>query len=348
MIRGRPSPTRRGFTLVELLVVIAIIGVLVALLLPAVQMAREAARRMQCTNNLKQISLSMHNYHDVHKTFPINVAWHRRETHDGSFSDKVGLLPFLEQQPLYDQTNFNAPAFDPGGWNGGGGNPNRVTQSVRLPIFNCPSQTFSIFNGVANFTYGINHGTSHLQHLAVGGAKIRATNGRHNGVAAFFGPTPDHWVRSDPPVRFASITDGTSNTAAYSEFIIDKNGDPMNQVHSWADSANSTEETRQQCLAQNAMSGRPEMRGRAWAWGFMGTGAAYNHTMMPNEKPCHSYTDDWAGSNLMSASSRHPSGVNVANTDGSVRFVSDSVEAVVWWAYGTRDGGEPEATRLPD
>src|SRR5262245_22393651 len=117
---------RRAFTLVELLVVIAIIGVLVALLLPAVQAAREAARRMRCSNNLKQLSLGLHNYEDVHKTLPpagINT---------NQMSWLVLVLPYIEQTNLYDRFNFNA-----GAWNAN----NRITivKRVKIPIINCPS-----------------------------------------------------------------------------------------------------------------------------------------------------------------------------------------------------------------
>ena len=95
----------RGFTLIELLVTIAIIAILIALLLPAVQQAREAARRTQCKNNLKQIGLALHNYHDVHRTFPIGARWQRGV----GPSWMVGLLPFIEQQNLYDRFDMDAP-----------------------------------------------------------------------------------------------------------------------------------------------------------------------------------------------------------------------------------------------
>lgn len=354
MARSPCRGSRRGFTLVELLVVIAIIGILVSLLLPAVQAAREAARRMQCTNNLKQICLAYHNYHDVHKVFPIQVAWSPWENFAGAFSDKHRLLPFLEQQPNYDKTVWTWGPFDPGGWEGGGGNPNIQTQSVRLPVFNCPSQDIELFGGVANFTYAVNHGTSHLSHV---GPATMANNRFHNGVSAFFGPHPNHWVLSDPPVGFHSITDGSANTAAYSEFVLDSPaakgaivqvpGNPTgtHQIHTWA-GGNNTAETRLSCLSMVDLSGRPEMRGRSWAWSFMGVGSAYNHTMKPNEKGCHSYTDDWGGSNLMHASSRHKGGVNLGMGDGSVQFAPNNIDMAIWWALGTRNGGEAN-TQIP-
>jgi prepilin-type N-terminal cleavage/methylation domain-containing protein/prepilin-type processing-associated H-X9-DG protein len=341
-MKGASAKRRPAFTLVELLVVIAIIGILVALLLPAVQAAREAARRMQCGNNLKQIGLALHNYHDVHKVFPINVSWSPRDNFDGAFSDRVALLPYLEQQPNYDKTIHFQPAFDPGGWNGGGGNPNRLTQSIRLPVFNCPSQNIELFNGQANFTYAMNHGTSHQSHGPANAAM--ADNGKHNGIAAFFGPHPNHWVVSDQRVGFHSLLDGSSQTAAYSEFVMDHPSDPKNQGHCWA-AGNNTAQVRANCLTvplyRNCNEGgRHEMRGRSWAWSFMGVGSVYNHTMKPNEIGCHSYSDDWGGSNLWHASSRHKGGVQVTMADGSVQFVADYVDVLIWWAMGTRAGGE--------
>lgn len=351
------SRSRFAFTLIELLVVIAIIAILIALLLPAVQQAREAARRSQCKNNLKQIGLAFHNYHDQNKQFPINISWSGSDDFRGAFSDKVLLLPYLERKAEYQRTDFvtGCGAFDPGGWNCGGGNPNIATQSLRMSMFVCPSEAYTVSSGMANFNYAINHGTSHRNHA--GSADQRAGNGNHNGVASFVqgaGAPPSHWLVSDPPVNTAKISDGTSTTALYSELQVDHltsqpGPDPdsvfrRTQVHSWADSSPSTSATRQQCLGQNGLSGRPNMRGRAWAWSFMGVGAAYNHTMMPNEKNCHSYTDDWGGSNLMAAGSYHSGQANVAMADGQVRTVSSNIANNVWWAIGTRNGGEKETS----
>lgn len=344
--------SRFGFTLIELLVVIAIIAVLIALLLPAVQQAREAARRSQCKNNLKQIGLAFHNYHDGAKQFPVSISWSGSDDFRGAFSDKVFMLPFLEQNANYKLTDFvtGCGAFDSGGWNCGGGNPNIRTQSVRFPMFLCPSEPNVVAGGQANFNYAINHGTSHIN--PTGGENIGAGNGNHNGVASFVqgrGAPASHWLRSDQAVSFGKVSDGLSQTALYAEIQIDYLGNQpgpdkdlrirRTQVHTWA-GGTSTQATRLDCLNQTGLSGRPNMRGRAWAWSFMGVGSAYNHTMMPNEKNCHSYTDDWGGSNLMAAGSQHQGLANVAMADGGVRAVSSNVANEVWWGIGTRNGQE--------
>ena len=338
----------RGFTLVELLVVIAIIGVLIALLLPAVQAAREAARRSSCTNNLKQIGLAMQNYHDVNKAFPISVTWSESFA-NRTFSDKVFMLPFLEEGTNLANTNMQARPFDPGGWNGG---DNRLTQSLKLPVFNCPSQPEERIGGQGNFTYAINHGTSHN---SATGQAVKAADGRHNGAAAAWIWELDSTGKivlagwSDPLVRMASLRDGTSKTALYSEFVFPKPGRPIlpgtpprQQQYEWADAGQNTAATRDQCLTltQPNDPGRVDMRGRAWAWSFTNVGAFYNHTMLPNERSCATYAGDWDGSTLLSASSEHPGGVNVSMADGSVRFIGENIAPAVWWGVGTRAGGE--------
>jgi len=356
----KPAATK-GFTLVELLVVIAIIGVLVALLLPAVQMAREAARRSQCTNNMKQISLGQHNYSDTYKVFATASSWGRPDDNQWrSWSEKVMLLPFLEQRPAFDGTNFTIAPYDPSGWHG---NDNIATQSARLPVFYCPSNSFEIQSGRANFTYAVNQGTSHAYPHLTGSQAAMASPGFTNGMVAYMrydnrtGVTLD---RNDPMVHFGSVTDGTSNTAFYSEFCVadTSKADPNNKGHQkfqvynvWATGAN-TAAVRQNCLSQGANfdTGRWSMRGGGWACSFAQNGAVYNHTMMPNERSCNNFTDsttgaggdDWYGRNLMAAGSSHPGAVNVAMADGSVRNVSQSVTPGAWWAMGTRNGGEPD------
>ena len=350
----------RGFTLVELLVVIAIIGVLVALLLPAVQAAREAARRSSCSNNMKQIALAQHNYSDTHGVFATGSAWAPQppDRHQ-DWSEKVMLLPFLEQKPIFDNSQLvptaanptGAAPYEPWGWQG---NANIQTQSVKLPVFNCPSNTTEHQSGRANFTYAVNMGTSHAPPHATGAQARFGDAGRTNGMIAYMdmGGCIAGCGNNDPMVKFASVSDGTTNTAFYSEFVVSDltKRDPANKSHQkfqvynhWAVGSN-TSEVRANCLAQGANfdDQRWRMRGAGWAWGFMGTGNTYAHIMLPNERSCHDWDGghDWYGRSAMAAGSNHPGGVNVALGDGSVRLVTETVNAEVWWALGTRNGGE--------
>jgi len=344
MVVRNARVARKGFTLVELLVVIAIIGILVALLLPAVQRAREAARRTQCNNNLKQILLAMHNYHDVYKTLPISTGWGPYYGGAYYFSDKVAMLPYIEQTVLEDARDLRQGSYCPG-WSG----QNPQSFSGRLPVFNCPSNPNELASGVSNHTYSINMGTSHMPPHR-GSNRGYAGEGRHNGVGWF---RAADWQGPDSPVTFARVQDGLSHTAAYSEFVIERwfGNTPSiephmrrSQVYNWS-GGTSTEEVRQNCLNQMALNdagGGRVMRGVSWSWAFVGVGGAYSHIMMPNEKSCHSWEGDWYGSNAMAATSEHPQGVNVAMVDGSVQFVQETITNDVWWAIGTRNGAERE------
>ena len=349
---------RQAFTLVELLVVIAIIGILVALLLPAVQAAREAARRMQCSNNLKQLALSMHNYHDTYKFFAHDNGWPiGRPFPNEMFTHKVRLLPFIERQPEYDRINWLG---EPYGSTWGSWATNAQSFSGRIPSFNCPSNPYDLGGGQANFTYAINNGTAHhAPHdrpsppASLSHGNWRPTKGG-NGVASFklAGRDGVNWDENrGKTIKFASLTDGTTSTAMFSEFVIPSGdmtdpNDPKThrrRVFDWANGGNSTATVRQDCLSR-PISDRLD-RGAGWSWGFLGFGTAYSHTMLPNEKACQARGSDWYGDTMMSASSEHPGGVMVAMSDGSVRFVSQTVDAFAWWGAGTRADGEN--TSLP-
>jgi prepilin-type N-terminal cleavage/methylation domain-containing protein len=336
---------RRAFTLIELLVVIAIIAILIALLLPAVQQAREAARRTQCKNNLKQIGLAMHNYHDNFTVFPISMSWGRTEPANDwdrrqAFSDKVFMLPYLDQTPIYNATNFNDFPWNP--WNTG----SNLAQSGRLPVFNCPSNANVNGNGPrGNFTYAINIGVIDYSPNNVNIISGTYWLGKHNGLACY-----TNWPNeSDPPVTVAQISDGTSVTAMYSEFGMvpcntGETGKKTMQVHTWA-ASQPHRLMRQQCLnsvPHIADCGRHDLRGSSWASSFTGYGATYSHNMNPNEKPCFESNSqsDWRGSTLQSASSWHTGGVHVTLADGSVQFISENIDYDVWAGMGTRNGRE--------
>jgi prepilin-type N-terminal cleavage/methylation domain-containing protein/prepilin-type processing-associated H-X9-DG protein len=332
------KPRRPAFTLIELLVAIAIIAILIALLLPAVQQAREAARRTQCRNNLRQLGLALHNYHISHGQFPVSIGWNpQRRTRQGAFSDKVFLLPFLDQGPAYSRTNMNQHPWDSGGWFG---NDNIVSHSLRIPNFLCPSQGSVGPGGVAgNFHYAINHGIQ--PYNRVEGLR------HHNGFASYIGTGV-----SDPPVRAAAINvgDGLSQTAAYAEFLLDPGNSPRDNipVYDWVRNCTTPAQCRSICNAYDKTKrievtdrGRRGMRGRSWAWSFAGQGATYTHTMKPNEHSCHNAnTDDWHGNNLMAAGSMHEGGCHVLFGDGRVRFVSDEIDYDTWLGLATRDGNE--------
>jgi prepilin-type N-terminal cleavage/methylation domain-containing protein/prepilin-type processing-associated H-X9-DG protein len=326
---------RSGFTLIELLVVIAIIAVLVALLLPAVQQAREAARRSQCKNNLKQIGLAMHNYHEALSVLPISVGWNwSTGDRQGAFTEKVFMLPYLDQGPIYKRTNMaDFPYTGTLGWFGS----NNTALGAKLPVFNCPSNSYNIQGGIANFTYAINCGV--FGTLANG---TQAVDGKQNGIASFSSCCGQ---ASDTPRKLTDVYDGTSNTAAYSEFIPDA-GPPQYLVQNWVGATNQTPaQNRQQCLAYgttNPLPSRTGLRGGIWSWAWTACGSTYGHTMLPNDQPCFGAngTGDWSGSSMLSASSLHPGGVHVLMADGAVRFVAQTINYNTWTALGTRNGGE--------
>ena len=320
---------RRAFTLIELLVVIAIIAVLIALLLPAVQAAREAARRAQCVNNLKQLGLAMQNYHDVNNALPLG-----RTLQAGTylpFSQQARVLAFMEQSVVFNALNFSQSSYDPS---------NATGAATSLNVFLCPSDVAPPIPAgqvLAGFGWG--------------GVNYRANEG--TSVAMWYGaddtakvntalPTPNGLFFSSTLIRLADITDGTSNTAAFSEHVL---GDFSNALVSLmgdtfepgtypadADSAVA------QCAAANvnnlALQGYSNV-GAPWVYGYHST-TSYWHSGPPNTRSCM-----FPPSRIMTvANSRHPGGVNVGLSDGSVRFVKSSVSLPAWRGLGTRNGSE--------
>jgi prepilin-type N-terminal cleavage/methylation domain-containing protein len=207
----RPVFRRPGFTLIELLVVIAIIAILIALLLPAVQQAREAARRTQCRNNLKQFGLAIHNYHDTHSTFPMNCPSITGVRVNG-FSFLAQTLPYIDQGPLYNRLNFNLPTVDTAN------SQNRELVKTPIPGFLCPSDPTQGVRTDLAASWAYPNAPSPAQASNAGGpAGVTCYKG-FMGVGFDTNP-PNGMFERQPrvPVRMRDIIDGTSNVIAMIE-----------------------------------------------------------------------------------------------------------------------------------
>ncbi len=298
---------RRGFTLVELLVVIAIIGVLVALLLPAVQAAREAARRSQCGNNLKQMGLGLHNYVDTWQKLPVAcMGGFTGADDDDGWSWAAVILPFVEQKPLYDQLNPQGELLLL---------PNYFTANSRpipggetqLKIFKCPT---SILPKVTPATFFIPGGTtvSTLRPWIVGYGTndYKTAGGSCNGDNG-----PMHKLRERPHRRFAEITDGLSNTLLVCESSYVRGGSTLSVWPLWIAASNNDESVR-----ANGRTSAPINCGCTTA------------TMR------QSISDDCAFSS-------HPNGAQFVLCDGSVRFISQNIAIQAYCNLHGVDEGQP-------
>jgi prepilin-type N-terminal cleavage/methylation domain-containing protein len=351
---------RRGFTLVELLVVIAIIGILVALLLPAVQAAREAARRMQCGNNIKQLGIALHNYHDTYKTFPPDAIWHGNPKGTTSapgtqrnYTWICLILPFIEQGPLHDKIDFAQPAFITGG---GGqlqiittGSGGETALEFMLPSLQCPSDP--AFNspprGVGITSYAGNAGWDHHRR------KHRDT--WRAGVFTFYDNT-----------RLRDIVDGTSNTIAIGE--VTTRGyccrpAPTNDTRWQGGSGRlrhaSQSVSRAALLATSAHSGWNHawvneenkgdvLRADGSAGALWGVWTSPNHIHPPTYYAHYSMNVEWPA-----PGSVHPGGAQYGLSDASVRFIPQTItvgnaptsygtNGNVWFALQTIEGHPAE------
>lgn len=303
------SSSRSGFTLVELLVVIAIIGILVALLLPAVQAAREAARRAQCTNNLKQIGLALHNYHDKRRTLPPGSFYGPLIDPDRG-SILVHILPEMEQQPLYDKIDFTIDVDN----QSIGGKP---LSHFSIPGYVCPSNPDGGFrNSTAVHSYAANQGpTQQIDNPNCSCAESSAWNGYglapYGNAQNFAGP----FTRLAKSIRFAEVTDGLSNTIFFGEVM-------------------------SQCSAHVRVGWSHSNNGN----GLIGTliPINYNSCDDTNSNGCRRYCN-W--NTELGFRSKHPGGALFLLGDGSVRFFPQTIDHWTYNYLGARNDGK--AVELP-
>jgi prepilin-type N-terminal cleavage/methylation domain-containing protein/prepilin-type processing-associated H-X9-DG protein len=337
---------RCGFTLIELLVVIAIIAVLIALLLPAVQSAREAARRISCTNNLKQMGLGLHNYESANGCFPMCTVLQyaslsaTKPYNQSSWSVMARIAPFMEMGPLYNSINFSLTYSDP---------PNTTVSNTPIRVLFCPSDPGHSIDDAAyldTLTATMSYG------VVVGNWYVWANGGPDNGSA--FGPNT---VR-----KIASFTDGLSNTLAASEGYIGhlqaracytSPNAPPGFTPTTVPSPQTSVATLATLLA--ACSGSSRFGQAAGHTRWTNGGVYYSGittAVPPNTKVIPAgWTQpfDWVSIDennggptyaSLSASSYHPGGVNALMSDGSVRFFKDTTHGVTWRGLGTIAGGE--------
>ncbi|TWU49165.1 DUF1559 domain-containing protein [Rubripirellula reticaptiva] len=390
---------RSGFTLVELLVVIAIIGVLVGLLLPAVQAAREAARRMSCSNNFKQVGLAIHNYHSAYKQMPMQGTGGTNETADAwadadnpgptagppqgysrhMLSYLVGILPFMEQQAVWE--NISNPSVDEEGesWPASGPAPYAIRYkpwASDIPMYRCPSDPGSGLPTVGRTNYA----------ACTGDATSRSQLGvsRFNGGQGRWRYQDEAWLVRQcraslrgafvprKSSKFRDILDGLSNTIAAGEICTDlgdrdirtaaaQNQGGLNNAAGWGQGTMLNPKT---CEDAGLID---PLRPRFWATGTTVTANAvtrggrwadyrplytqFNTILTPNSEVCLGGNHGTQG--IIPASSRHQGGAHILMCDGAVTFITDSIDAgnsraeTVWYQNNTTESSNPPGSASP-
>ena len=334
-MRDDPSRLLRGFTLIELLVIVGIIGTLAGLLLPAVQSAREAARRLQCANNLKQIGIGLHTYTAAWNVFPpVELKSGQIDSGDVFLhyhSPLARMLPQLEQVNLFNTINFQPIPSD-----GDALHQNLTAMSVSIALFLCASEPGSAVPGYGRTNYRSNTGANYSK----------------DSIPISTGPFISRLVLGP-----ADFTDGLSQTIGFSERIqgdwnlstFRRHGDYRLLGHQGAWSP-TLDEALQACANVPATAKHESRGGESWFLSGLHF-SQYNHVAPPNPKTTEcrleDYDDDIHRRTMMtgviSATSAHPGGVNTLSMDGGVHFIKDGVNLHLWRALATRNGGEVAA-----
>ena len=353
--------SRAAFTLVELLVVIAIIGTLVTLLLPAVNAARAAARNAQCQNRIRQLAMAIVNYESAHREFPISQTASGRQTSTGCeggfYSWHARILPYIEATNLYERIDFKIDLSDQcnDGEHGfiSGDHPHANVAMAVVDTFLCPSDSFLGDNSgimqisTAPDNYAGNAGWPSLSTGVTGGRK---TPGKQNGIINVVNPRKKNAWQPRRAVRAQQVTDGLSKTACVAERLIQR-GTTQQRILDGSNQTLSFHLTeRPRTLAEMASRCSPEFThadlsnsaylGRSWMSGWSPTGPTYMHVKEPNSNHCHFSHSFSTGDFVVTPTSNHSGGVNVAFADGHVQFIQDGIDPQIWWAMGSRNGRE--------